>query len=167
MADRCAACREPLEAGALSCPICGEPVEPETPKRVGPIVAGFGAMFLGMGPFFPWLTYNLETVSGVEETRKQALILVGLAVFGLMFTLSALTGKKFTGLRGNIQAGIVAIGLMVYFYVELSYLIGKNGAPPQFGSGMYFCLVGAGLLFLGGVLTRSPKDKSDKTAVKL
>lgn len=158
--ESCHLCREVLEPGALSCPGCGEPVEPEPTKKVGPIVSGFGALFLALGPFFPWLTYGLETVSGVEETRKKALILVGLAVFGAMFSLSALTGKKFTGLRGNILAGMVAIGLTVYFYVELGYLIGEDGAPPQFGKGMYFCLAGAGLLFFGGVLTRSPKVRS-------
>lgn len=156
----CHACEQPLEAGALSCPSCGEPVEPEKTKKLGPIVSGFGALFLGIGPFLPWLTYNIETVSGVEETRKQALILVGLAVFSAMFSLSALTGKKFTGLRGNILAGLVAGGLTTYFYVELGYLIGEGGASPQFGKGMYFCLVGSALIFAGGVLTRSPKVKT-------
>ena len=159
MSERCRLCREPIEPDALSCPSCGEPVEPDRPKKVGPFIAIFGALFLAVGPFFPWLTYGLETVSGVEETRKQALILVGLAIFGAMFAISALTGKKFTGIRGNILAGIIAVGLSIYFYVELRYLVGADGSPPQLGKGLYFSLVGSGLLFLGGLLTRSPKEK--------
>jgi hypothetical protein len=153
----CSACDEPLHVGALSCAKCGEPAPPEDVKRAGPVVALFGALFLGVGPFLAWLDYGVKTVSGVEETRKQALILVGLAVFGAMFAVSALTGKKFTGLRGNIIAGIVAIGLSVYFYIELRYLVGGQPGDPRFGTGMYFCLAGAALLFVGGLLTRSPK----------
>lgn len=157
--ETCNACGEPLGGARLSCPSCGEPVPPDEVKKVGPFVALFGALFLGVGPFLAWLTYDVKTVDGVEETRKQALIFVGLAVFGAMFAVSALTGKKFTGIRGNTLAGIVALGLAIYFYVDLGSLV--DGAPgsPHFGSGMYFCLAGAALLFVGGLLTRSPRDK--------
>ena len=155
---RCNSCSHPLGAhDTLSCPMCGEPLEPEKVKKVGPWTSMFGALFLGAGPFFPWLTYGLETVSGVEETRYKALILVGMAAFAAMFSLSALTGKKFTGLRGNIINGLAAVGLAVYYYVELEWLIGENGASPQFGTGMYFSLVGAVLVLIGGIATRSPR----------
>lgn len=158
----CKACDQPLgPRDTLSCPSCGEPLEPEPVKKVGPFVSLFGALFLGVGPFLPWLTYALDTVSGIEETRKQALILVGLAVFGAMFSVSALTGKKFTGIRGNILNGAIAIALSTYFYVELGYLVADD-PTTRFGSGMYFCLVGAALLFLGGVLTRSPRPPKNK-----
>lgn len=153
----CSGCEEPLRVGALSCPKCGEPAPPDTVKRVGPVVALFGVLFLAVGPFLTWLDYGHMAVSGVEETRKQALILVGLAVFSAMFAVSALTGKKFTGLRGNIIAGVVAIGLSVYFYIELDYLVSGKPGDPRFGTGMYFCLVGSGLIFVGGLITRSPR----------
>jgi hypothetical protein len=155
---RCNSCGHPLGAhDILSCPMCGEPLEPEKAKKVGPFISLFGALFLGAAPFFPWLTYGLENVSGVEETRYKALILAGMAAFAAMFSLSALTGKKFTGLRGNIINGLAAVGLAVYYYVELEWLIGENGAPPQFGSGIYFALAGAALVLVGGLATRSPK----------
>ena len=153
----CTGCEEPLRQGALSCPKCGTPAPPDDVKKVGPIISLFGALFVVVGPFLSWLTYEATDVSGVEETHKKALIFVGLGVFGAMFSIAAMTGKKFTGLRGNISAGIVSLALIIYFYVELDYLIGEAGASPQFGSGIYFCIAGSVLLLFGGVLTRSPK----------
>ena len=171
----CKECGEPLEAQALSCAKCGRPVEPETTKKLGPSVSLIGAVFVTVGPFLPWLTQGVTSMSGVEATKKAALIFVGLGVFGAMFSLSALTGKKFTGLRGNISAGIVGVALATYLYLRLPTLIeetelGKQLADAKlsdhFDKGLYFCIAGSVVLLVGGILTRSPRDKTrEKTRI--
>ena len=114
----------------------------------------------------PWLVDGVISANGIEATKKAALFFVGLGILSAMFSLSAFTGKKFTGLGGNIMAGILGGALSTFFYIKLPWLLahrelgehfGDQKLTPFFGSGIYFCIIGSALLFVGGVLTRSSK----------
>ncbi len=154
----CPDCSEQL-TDSLSCPGCGRPVDPPANKKLGPILSLLGSLFMGAGPFLPWLVYAHMTMSGVAETRKHALIFVGLAVFAAMFSISALTGKKFTGLRGNTTVGAVGCALATYFFLQIRPLVDGETGSPVWGSGMYFAIVGSALVLMGGVLTISKRTK--------
>lgn len=154
------------------CQSCGsgvdstEPAEVSTPARSSGSASGgawmsaqvlglVGFIMLAIGPFMAWATAGIFSVSGLQKTGNEAVILVVLGTVGAILTLVSLLNKKSVLSLVTLIAAIVGLAITIYYFValldDLSW-IENDFFTPGMGGGIYLCLVGGVLALIGAVI---------------
>src|SRR5687768_13622237 len=106
---QCLDCGNGVSDAAAACPRCGRP--PTAPPNVyAPTVASnvgkapysverqicvmLGALVLLAGPFLPWATLGRLSVSGVEKTDSEALVLSGLGLIAMLVAIVSMGQRR-------------------------------------------------------------------------
>jgi hypothetical protein len=111
-----------------------------------------GALVLLAGPFLPWATLGRLSVSGVEKTDSEALVLSGLGLIAMLVAIVSMGQRRDqAGWACGVAGGLGL--LLTYHYHEgvSGQLAGlRDGLiSPQVGYGLYACFAGCALILMG------------------
>lgn len=134
---------------------------------IGAIISMIGGALIAFCPSMPWVTLGIIQANGYAKTGDAYYLLILGALAGLI-GLAALSYKgKATALRiasyGIVVPAILAVLLLIYFYVPLSENVsGKSafGASASIGYGYWLGYAGA-VIALIGASQLTPKKKKD------
>jgi hypothetical protein len=178
----CGAPAAPSAAGPSAGPPAGAPAGPPAqvfapvqmgPAAVGPsgITGGFmagqvlalvGGVLLLVGPFLTWMNAVVISVSGLQKTDNEAYVLVFLGVVAAVFGLISLLAKSRKMIWVSYVAGIVGLGFSIYYYFAMRDQLGDAnslGEVVSLGAGIYLCLIGSALVFIGAVISTASKKR--------
>jgi hypothetical protein len=129
----------------------------------GWVIALIGFVMLVIGPFLPWMTvivFSQLSVSGLQKTNNEALVLVILGIIGVAFAVVSLALKrgKFTWVP--FVAGLVSLAMSIWDYVQLrNQLAGLQSTDysVSLGTGIYLCLVASVVVLIGAVVVAASR----------
>ena len=168
----CPSCGQPNQALAVYCTESGallvdgrEAVADEetdqehaeydvAPSLGAHVVNLLACLMLVIGPFLPWATAGIFSVSGMQKTGNEAIILMLLGLAGIAVSVVSLAGRRNRFTWALFVVGGVCLILSVYYYVQLRGQLSEVGngneiLPVSMGAGIYVCIVASIVVLLG------------------
>ena len=187
----CRNCGSQVTQGVRFCASCGAPLappEPPTPPTpastyvasvtqlaggaslTGHVVNILASLTLVIGPFLPWMTAVIISVSGVQKTNNEALVLTVLGALGIVASVVSLASGRDRFKWAPFVVGAVALALSLYYYVELKHqLSGFNDKGGDFltaslGVGIYLCIVASFVVLVAAFVVALRPKKTAREA---
>jgi hypothetical protein len=112
------------------------------------VVAIIGGILLAISPALPWVTLGRLSMSGLEKTNNEALVLTAFGVLGCLPPLIMLIVRKRRANWGATLCGVVGLGGAAIYFALLS-----RGARVSLsvGVGIILAFVGSITLIIGSV----------------
>jgi hypothetical protein len=130
----------------------------------GQVIILLGCLLLVVGPFLTWMAADMfsVSVSGLEKTGNEALILVGLGVIGIVVAIISLAQKRDAAKWTAFAVGLVGLGFSVYYFFALRDQISENDSglfDLSLGAGIYLCLAGAVVALIGATVVAAHRRR--------
>lgn len=167
------------------CNACGTPVASGTPAASpvwtaqpgaspsslsagfigGRVIVLIGCVMLVIGPFLAWMTAIADeqiSVSGLQKTDSEAIVLVILGIIGVAFAVVSLALRRRTFTWVPFVVGVVSLGMSIWYYVQLH---GQLSDPDlgdisvSLGTGLYLCLVASVVVLIGGFVAAASRKR--------
>ena len=157
----CRNCGSEVTAGVRFCASCGAPVAPPAsaptyagsaiPRAGGASLTGhvmniLASLALVIGPFLPWMTAAIISVSGIQKTNNEALVLTVLGALGIVASVVSLATRRDRFKWVAFVVGMVCLALSLYYYVQMKHQLsgfkGEGGSllTASLGVGIYLCI---------------------------